>query len=127
MYYTKDHEWIDYLGVSALIGIHKNKLSGIRRALHADFCPIPSVLPQGAVIAEFHSERGSIQVHMPVNGSVIAINPKLLNNPSLIVHEALHSMWIAKISPAAPYLSAGLLRPHQYELLTSKTGALQYE
>ncbi len=127
MYYTKDHEWIDYLGVSALIGIHKNKLSGINKIVHADFCRIPSVLTQGAVIAEFHSERGILPVYMPVSGSLIAINPKLLNNPSLIFNEAPHSIWVAKISPAAPYLRAGLLQPQQYELLMSKKVALQYE
>lgn len=127
MYYTKDHEWIDYLGVSALIGIHKNKLSGINEVLQATFCRIPSELARGEIIAEFHSERSLLQVYMPVSGSLIAINPKLLNNPSLIFNEALHSIWIAKISPAFPSLREGLLRQQQYALLTSKTAALLYE
>lgn len=120
MYYTEDHEWIDYLGVSALVGIHRTKLSGINKIQQTTFCPVPATLSKGDVIATLYSETGKIEVYMPVDGRVVAINPKLLNNPSLILDGAQHSMWIAKISPNAPYVREGLLPEHQYELLASK-------
>lgn len=127
MHYTEDHEWIDFLGVSALVGIHKNKLSGINTILQATFCQVPAALGKGETIAEFQSGKGHFAVRMPVDGSVIAINPKLLNNPSLIINGDLHSIWIAKISPAAPYSRAGLLQEFQYQVFADKAATLLYE
>lgn len=115
MYYTQDHEWIDFLGLSALTGILTTKLSNMDKVEQAAFCPVPVPLEQGAVIAEFRSASATVTVYTPVTGRVVAINPRLLNNPSLLLNGEKHSIWIAKISPAAPYERKGLLPAQQYK------------
>ncbi len=115
MYYTSKHEWIEYSGFTALVGITKIKLTGINHIQSAAFCDVLSHMQQGAVIATFHSSHQSIEVYMPVDGKIIDFNKKLLENPSKILSEDLESIWIVKISPNAPYKREQLLQAHQYK------------
>ena len=85
MYYTNEHEWIDYRGHTAHIGICKNKLSGISEIQRITFCEVPSNIERGSVIVTFHSERKSFEVYMPVDGKIIGFINKLIENPSMIL------------------------------------------
>lgn len=126
MYYTNEHEWIDYLGYTALVGICKAKLSGAKEIQNAIFCDLMANVGKGDLIATFRSAQCSFEVYMPVDGRVISFNPKLLNNPSLILSNDQRSMWVAKISPNAPYKRDGLLQEYQYKLLPSKIHTTVY-
>ena len=121
MYYTNKHEWIEYSGHNALVGICKAKLSGADKIQSVAFCHVLSKLERGVVIATFYYERSSFEVYMPVDGKVTDINKKLLENPSLLLNDNPESIWILKISPDAPYQREGLLQAHQYKSLKKKS------
>jgi len=114
MYYTNEHEWIDYRGQTAYIGICKVKLSGINDIQSAVFCDALSSMDRGAVVVTFFSGRKLIEVRMPVDGKIIEFNSKLIENPSMVLCEGQNSVWIARIGPNAPYKREGLLQEHQY-------------
>ncbi|MFA6060705.1 MAG: hypothetical protein WC756_21090 [Taibaiella sp.] len=122
MYYTNDHEWIEYRGYTALVGICKGKLSGDKELLRVEFAEDVSNMVRGSVIATFYLTGNSFFVSMPVDGKIIEFNKKLIETPSLIVSWDQHqrSVWIAKISPNAPYKREGLLQSHQYKPLKKK-------
>ncbi|WP_118951921.1 glycine cleavage system protein H [Taibaiella helva] len=120
MYYTAENEWIEYNGHNAFVGICKIKLSGTNGIQGATFCDVLSNLERGAVIATFYHNRSAVEVYMPVDGKIIDVNKKLLDNPSLILNGAPESTWIVKISPNAPYKREGLLQLHQYTALRKK-------
>lgn len=114
MYYTDEHEWIDYRGYTANVGICKVKLSGIDRIQSAAFCDTLTDINCGAVIVTFFSEQHLVEVRMPVDGKIISFNNELIQNPSLILNRELSTMWIARISPNAPYKREKLLQEYQY-------------
>jgi glycine cleavage system H protein len=120
MYYTKEHEWIEYNGYNAFVGICKAKLSGPNEIHSAAFCNVLSNLERGAVVATFYYERSSFNIYMPVDGKVIDINRKLLEKPSLLLNDEAERTWILKIIPAAPYKRDDLLQLHQYKSLKKK-------
>lgn len=120
MYYTNKHEWIEYSGHNALVGICKIKLSGTNDIQSVACCDVLSNIEQGGVIATFSSTRSSFEVYMPVDGKIVDFNKKLLENPSLILSDDQESNWVVKISPNAPYKRDGLLQVHQYKLLNKK-------
>lgn len=117
MYYTTRHEWIDYNGHNAFVGVCKNKLSGMRNIQSATFCDVSAHKEKGAIIATFYAGHTLIEVCMPVDGRIIDFNVKLLTNPALILSNDQESIWIVKISPNAPYKRDGLLQSHQYTAL----------
>lgn len=109
MYYTNEHEWIEYRGYTALVGICLIKLCGKADLQRITFCD-----------TFLHSGLNAYEVYMPVDGKIVSFNKKLLDNPSLILNEDQESTWIVKISPNALYKRDGLLQAHQYKLLNKK-------
>lgn len=113
-FYTDEHEWIDYNGSVAYVGICDFKLSGLTDILQVQNGEMSSLLLKGEVLATIVSGKVKIKVLMPVDGRVLLYNDKLQANPNLLTTDAQKSGWIAKISPSAPYARKGLLKPEEY-------------
>lgn len=120
MYYTSNHEWIEYSGHNAFVGICKAKLSEANEIQSSVFWHVLSNLERGTVVATFYYGLTSFDIYMPVDGKVIDINKKVLTNPSLLINNEAVSPWILKVCPNAPYKRDGLLHAHQYKSLKKK-------
>jgi glycine cleavage system H protein len=121
MYYSYDHEWIDFQGSVAYIGVCAFKLKGIKHIHQLVFAEDPGLRKQGEVIASIQYEDYQVLVHMPIDGKVISINEALwLDNRSLLLEQPENNGWLALIVPHEPNERTGLLEPEQYTLLTKR-------
>lgn len=116
-YYTKDHEWIDFQGEVAYVGICKFKLTGFRQIQSIEFKDAVSFKKQGDVIATVIYNDYTIEAHMPVDGKVLSVNDKLLaGNLNILLDCSESSAWIALIVPSEPHARKDLLLPKQYQI-----------
>lgn len=116
-YYTKDHEWIDFQGTVAYIGICKFKLTGFKQIQEIKFIEPSGFKKQGEVIASVKYNDYLIEAHMPVDGKVLQVNDKLVSgNPNILLDCAESSAWIALIVPSLPHERKDLLLPKQYQM-----------
>jgi glycine cleavage system H protein len=116
-YYTKDHEWIDFQGTVAYIGICKFKLTGFKQIQEIRFNEPSGFKKQGEVIASVKYNDYLIEAHMPVDGKVLQVNEKLITgNPNILLDCAESSAWIALIVPSLPHERKDLLLPKQYQM-----------
>lgn len=116
-YYTKDHEWIDFQGTVAYIGICKFKLTGFKQIQEISFNKPSGFKKQGEVIASVRYNDYLVEAHMPVDGKVLQVNEKLVSgNPNILLDCAESSAWIALIVPLLPHERKDLLLPKQYQL-----------
>lgn len=115
-FYTKDHEWIEYNGQVAYVGVCDFKLIGLKKIQKIEYGDLSGILQQGHVLATIFSDEYRIMMHMPVTGKIIEYNLKLLTEPEMILKQAQKGGWIAKINPSSPYNRNGLLQPEQYQL-----------
>lgn len=116
-YYTKDHEWIDFQGTVAYIGICKFKLTGFKQIQEIRFNEPSGFKKQGEVIASVKYNDYLIEAHMPVDGKVMQVNEKLITgNPNILLDCAESSAWIALIVPSLPHERKDLLLPKQYQM-----------
>lgn len=116
-YYTKDHEWIDFQGTVAYIGICKFKLTGFKQIQEIRFNEPSGFKKQGEVIASVKYNDYLIEAHMPVDGKVLQVNEKLVSgNPNILLDCAESSAWIALIVPSLPHERKDLLLPKQYQM-----------
>lgn len=113
-FYTDEHEWIDYNGSIAYVGICDHKLTGLTSVSKVEYSQLSTIIKKGEVLATITSGKVKIQILMPVDGRVILYNEKLHDNTTLITTDAQKRGWIAKISPSAPYSRNGLLKPEEY-------------
>ena len=117
LYYTKDHEWIDFQGIIAYIGICKFKLTGFKQIQSINFNEAVGFKKQGDVIATVIYNDYAIEIHMPVDGKVLSVNDKLVNgNLNILLDCSESSAWIALIEASDPLERNDLLLPKQYQM-----------
>jgi len=115
-YYTRDHEWISFHESVAYIGICKFKLTGFRQIQELKFTGEPGFRKQGEVIATVGYNDYLIALHMPVDGTLVTINEKLVaGNPNILLDCAESTAWMALIEPSVPKDRKDLLQARQYQ------------
>jgi glycine cleavage system H protein len=124
MYYTEDHEWIDFQGSVAYVGVCDFKLIGFKEIHKVVFSDMEGFKRKGDLIATITYNDYEITVNMPVDGRIVRVNEELLaNNYSRFLKNAQNSAyWIVLIGPGQPYERTGLLLPEQYR----KNGKSKY-
>ena len=67
-YFTTDHEWIDFQGAVAFIGVCNYKVSKLKTIEKIVFPKSSGIKKKGDVLAVIYTKNGRIQGHMTVNG-----------------------------------------------------------
>ncbi|MEP7163413.1 MAG: hypothetical protein ABI741_01905 [Ferruginibacter sp.] len=117
LYYTKDHDWIDFQGTVAYIGICAFKLIGYREIQEIVFNEPSGFKKQGEKIATIRYKDYKIVANMPVDGKILQVNdPIKAGDYGVLLKEPETNGWIALIVPAQPYQRNGLLLPKAYQL-----------
>ncbi|MCW3091355.1 MAG: hypothetical protein JWP81_2424 [Ferruginibacter sp.] len=115
LYFTHDHEWIDFQGILAYTGICNFKLLGFKEIDAITFTEPLGFRKQGEVIATIQYRDYTIEAHMPVDGKVLKVNKKLLTGDKhMLLHHPENKGWIALVLPSQPYERIGLLQSQQY-------------
>jgi glycine cleavage system H protein len=117
LYYSTDHEWIDFQGSVAYIGVCNFKLTGFKEIHVLTFNASPGFMKQGELIATVNYNDYQVEVRMPVDGKLVQVNEALTPaNYHSLLRYAESSAWIAMIIPSRPYERKGLLPPKQYQM-----------
>lgn len=109
LYYTNDHEWIDFQGSVAYVGVCKFKLSGFKEIHKIEFNKFSDLIKPGEVICSIHFDDYQILVHMPVEGKLISINDLLLTEEKdVLLQQPENNGWIALVVPICLHDKTGL-------------------
>lgn len=118
LYYTREHEWINFQGSVAYVGICLFKLKGVRSIEKLEFHEDSWLKKKGEVIATIHSDDDTIPICMPIDGKIINLNNRLLlGDNDVLLSGSPSEGWVALIAPAQPYERKGLLPDDQYRSL----------
>ena len=117
LYYTKDHEWIDFHDTVAYTGVCHFKLLGFKEIHQIRFNEPSGFKKKGDVIATITYKDYQIEAHMPVDGKIIRVNESLLSGSrNGLIQQAENSGWLALIVPSQPTERNDLLLPNQYQM-----------
>lgn len=121
LFYTNDHEWIDFQGSVAYVGVCSFKLTGIKDIHHVIYSENPDLIDRGEAIASIQYDDYRILVHMPVMGKIISFNDVLLtDDKSILLQQPEDNGWIALIVPDQGKERTGLQSPGDYKLSLKK-------
>lgn len=116
LFYTNDHEWIDFQGSVAYVGVCSFKLTGIKEIHQVIFSENPDLIDRGEAIASIQYDDYRILVHMPVVGKIVSFNDVLLTDEkSILLQQPEDNGWIALIVPDQHKERAGLQSPEDYK------------
>jgi glycine cleavage system H protein len=116
LFFTKDHEWIEYRGTVACSGVCELKLKGVEKIRRIKFGEIGVFREQGEVVATIKYDDVEILFCMPVKGRVMSINELLVSDNGLLLRYPEGDGWIAMIAPTQPYERKGLLFPKEFRM-----------
>ena len=117
LYYTKDHEWINFQGSVAYAGVCPFKLIGFKEIQQINFSHPLGFMKEGDLIATIKYEDYAIEVHMPVDGKIMDINPAIsMGELNILLQQTEGTAWLVLIGPSLPYDRKNLLLPIQYQM-----------
>ena len=115
--FTKDHEWVEKSGDLLIVGITDFAQNQLGDIVSIELPQIGSSFKQNDVMAIVDSVKASSDIFCPVDGKIVEVNEKLLENPELINQSAFSEGWIVKIKPENSKQLDSLLSKEQYEEL----------
>ncbi len=115
--FTKDHEWVEKSADLLIVGITDFAQNQLGDIVSIELPQIGSSFKQNDVMAIVDSVKASSDIFCPVDGEVVEVNEKLLENPEIINQSAFSEGWIVKIKPENSKQLDSLLSKEQYEEL----------
>jgi len=117
LYYTSDHEWIDFQGSVAYVGVCSFKLTGFKEIEQIIFNESPGFIKKGEAIAAVTYHHYRIEVHMPVDEKLMQVNDKIIaGDRNILLQQEEGNAWIALIVPTDIDEREGLLLPVEYHM-----------
>jgi len=119
LYYTTDHEWIDFQGSVAYTGLCSFKLKGIKAIEKIEFAEAGSLYKAGDMIGSVYDGEYTIEIHIPVSGRILSFNEALATGKGdLLLTQPENAGWFALIVPTSPHDRTGLMMSEQYRMKT---------
>ncbi|RPJ64330.1 MAG: glycine cleavage system protein H [Acidobacteria bacterium] len=101
LYYSPGHAWLQWKGTSRLrVGLDDLAQHLLARVSEVTLPAIGQVLQAGDVVATVRAGRRQALIPAPVSGQVVAINRRLLRNPSLIHNDPYARGWLYAVAPS---------------------------
>lgn len=115
MYFTKDHDWIQLEGKKAKIGLSDFAVQELGQIVHIEFPKIGSEVQEGSEVAVLESTKAAADLYAPVSGKIIAVNPLLAENPTIINQSPEEHGWIYQIELDSADILSSLLSLQEYK------------
>ena len=117
LHYTKDHEWIRLEGNEAFIGITDFAQHELGDIVYVEIETVGQQLNSGDVFGTVEAVKTVSDLYLPVNATVLEINPKLNSNPELVNNDPYGEGWMVKMTMDNPSDLDTLMDAAAYEKL----------
>jgi glycine cleavage system H protein len=124
MLYTSEHEWLrreDDGTVS--IGVTDHAQAALGDLVYVELPELGQDVESGGDMAVVESVKAASDVYAPIDGTVVAVNDALADDPETINSDPYGEGWIVKIEPAGEIDEAALLSPGAYQELLDQEDA----
>ena len=97
-YYTEDHEWVEIVGESAVIGISQYAVEEYGDVTSAELPDEGDDFIIGDRIGRIETDDYTVELCAPICGSVSKVNEALIDDPDLISESPEDKGWICKMT-----------------------------
>jgi len=115
--YTKDHEWVQVEGSTAIIGVTDFAQGELGDIVFVDIDTLDEELPHEKVFGTIEAVKTVSDLFMPVSGKIVELNPELQSNPAAVNKDPYKSGWMIKVEMSNPSELNNLLSADQYKTL----------
>lgn len=119
MKYTEEHEWLRVEGDHVVVGITEHAAEQLGDVVFVELPEIETMLSKGDEAAVIESVKAASDILAPIDGEVVAVNEKLVDNPSLVNSDPLGAAWFFKIKVDDLSVLDGYMDEDAYKALIS--------
>ena len=95
--YAKTHEWASLEGDLCTVGISQFAVDQLTDIVYIELPEVGDHTFSGDAFGEIESVKAVSDLYAPVNGEVVEINEKLLEDPTAVTKDPYTKGWMAKI------------------------------
>ena len=97
MKYTKDHEWLRVEGGLVVVGITEHAATQLGDVVFVELPEVETVVATGDEVVVIESVKAASDIMAPVDGEIVAVNEKLVDNPGLVNEDPTGAAWFFKV------------------------------
>ena len=113
--YATTHEWASLDGDQCTIGITKFAVEQLTDVVYIELPDVGDHVFKGDSFGEIESVKAVSDLYAPVNGEVVAINEKLINDPTIVTGDPYGKGWMIKVKVEPGTTLDKMLTLEQYE------------
>lgn len=113
--YSKTHEWAVIDGDTCLLGLTKHAVDQLTDIVYIELPEVGDHVFKNESFGEIESVKAVADLYSPIDGEVIAINEKLVDDPTKISGDPYGKGWMVKIKVEPNANLDHLLSLEQYE------------
>ncbi|MFZ3192294.1 MAG: glycine cleavage system protein GcvH [Moraxellaceae bacterium] len=113
--YAATHEWARLDGDLIVTGITDHAQDALGDLVYVEMPEVGQHFIAGDQAGVVESVKTASDIHAPIEGEVVEINPLLEDDPELVNTDPYGDGWIYKIRPANPADLDDLMSAEQYE------------
>ncbi|MEB3851933.1 MAG: glycine cleavage system protein GcvH [Desulfurococcales archaeon] len=112
--YTESDEWVRVEDGVVRVGVTDYAQKELKDIVGVELPEVGSRLRKGEPAAVLESIKATADVYAPVDGEVVEVNERLLDEPELVNRDPYGEGWIFAMRPDDPSQLQGLLTPERY-------------
>ena len=97
MKYTEDHEWLRIEGDLVVVGITEHAATQLGDVVFVELPETETVVAAGDEVVVIESVKAASDILAPVDGEIVAVNSKLVDNPGLVNEDPTGAAWFFKM------------------------------
>ena len=95
--YTKEHEWVEFDGDTAIVGITNHAQESLGDIVFIDLPSVGKKVKSNEELCVIESVKAASDIYAPLDGQVIEINNNLTDDASIVNQDPEKDGWIFKM------------------------------
>jgi len=112
--YTKEHEWVEFDGDTATVGITNHAQESLGDIVFIDLPTVGKEVKSNEELCVIESVKAASDIYAPIDGEVIEINNNLNDDASIVNQDPEKDGWIFKMKIADPSQYNNLMTLDEY-------------
>jgi glycine cleavage system H protein len=115
--YTSEHEWVRPASGddSVRIGITDYAQDALGDIVYVSLPEVGAEVTDGAAVGELESTKSVSDVYAPLDGTVVAVNESLDQNPEMVNSDPYGEGWLYELRLSDPSAVDGLMDAEAYQ------------